>query len=179
MKEFDIIILGGGHAGVEAAWIAQQFQSLSVAVITMAGVPIGSAPCNPAVGGVGKGQVVREIDAMGGLMGRLADLSGIQFRVLNESKGYAVQSTRIQIDKVIYSREAEKILSDSRIEIIRDQVQRVVRLDDSFSVNGLDTTYSCKKLVVTTGTFLNGKIHVGPEVSEGGRVECLDRKSVV
>jgi len=79
--------MGGGHAGLEAAWLSSQFD-LTVAIVTLPGVGLGSAPCNPAVGGVGKGQVVREIDALGGLMGKLADKAGIQFRVLNESKGY-------------------------------------------------------------------------------------------
>ena len=83
--DFDIVVIGGGHAGVEAAWAANQFE-LKVAIFTMEGIGLASAPCNPAVGRVGKGQVVREIDALGGIMGKLADLSGIQFRTLNDSK---------------------------------------------------------------------------------------------
>ena len=107
---FDIIIMGGGHAGVEATYAAAQF-GLNVALISMPDVPLASAPCNPSIGGVGKGQVVREIDAMGGIMGFLADRAGIQFRTLNESKGYAVHSTRVQIDKEKYSEIATSFLS--------------------------------------------------------------------
>ena len=97
VNEFDICVVGAGHAGIEAAWISAEM-GLKVALLTIKGVPIGSTPCNPAIGGVGKGQVVREIDALGGIMPRIADLSAIQYRVLNESKGYAVQSTRVQVD---------------------------------------------------------------------------------
>ena len=109
MHNFDITIVGGGHAGVEAAHIAAQF-GLRVAIITMPGIGLASAPCNPSVGGVGKGQVVREIDALGGIMGFLADKAGIQFRTLNDSKGFAVQSTRVQIDKDQYSVYAEELI---------------------------------------------------------------------
>src|SRR6218665_107962 len=109
-NSFDILIIGGGHAGSEAAWIASQF-GLRVGLVTGPGASIASAPCNPAVGGVGKGQVVREIDSLGGLMGILADKAGIQYRTLNESKGFAVQSTRVQVDKELYTKYAEEILS--------------------------------------------------------------------
>src|SRR3989344_8866337 len=107
---FDILIIGGGHAGLEAACISSEL-GCSVGIVTMPGVGIGSAPCNPSVGGVGKGQVVREIDALGGLMGILADKAGIQFRTLNDSKGFAVQSSRVQIDKELYSLEAEALIA--------------------------------------------------------------------
>lgn len=171
--DYDVVILGGGHAGVEAAWIASQFEDVKVAIVTIAEVPLGSAPCNPAVGGVGKGQVVRELDALGGLMGRLADEAGIQFRTLNESKGYAVQSTRIQIDKELYSKRAEEIVESSPITVIRAKVDHVTKTDEGFSLKSFDGhTINTKKLVVTTGTFLNGKMHTGEEVSTGGRVDC-------
>jgi len=114
MSKFDLIVVGGGHAGLEAAWVASQFD-LSVGLITLPGVGLGSAPCNPSVGGVGKGQVVRELDALGGLMGILADKAGIQYRTLNDSKGLAVQSSRVQIDKDLYSAEAEKVVAGSLI----------------------------------------------------------------
>lgn len=169
-NSFDIIVLGGGHAGLEAAWISSQFSALNVAIVTIEGVGLGSAPCNPAVGGVGKGQVVREIDALGGLMGRLADMAGIQYRILNESKGYAVQSTRVQIDKVAYSRNAEEIISKSSITVIRDRVNIVKKEEGCFSLSGDKSKYKSKKLIVTTGTFLNGKLHTGEEVTSGGRV---------
>ena len=170
---FDLIVLGGGHAGVEAAWIAHQFEYLRVAIVTIPEVPLASAPCNPAVGGVGKGQVVRELDALGGLMGKLADESGIQFRTLNESKGYAVQSTRIQIDKNLYSSRAEYYIESSNISVIRKRVEKVSKANDRFQLVADDSTIiSCSKLIVTTGTFLAGKMHTGEEVTTGGRVEC-------
>ncbi len=170
---FDLIVLGGGHAGVEAAWIAHQFESLRVAIVTIPEVPLASAPCNPAVGGVGKGQVVRELDALGGLMGKLADESGIQFRTLNESKGYAVQSTRIQIDKNLYSSRAEYYIESSNISVIRKRVEKVSKTGDRFQLIADDSTViSCSKLIVTTGTFLAGQMHTGEEVTIGGRVEC-------
>ncbi len=170
---FDIIILGGGHAGVEAAWIASQFKELAVAIVTIPEVPLASAPCNPAVGGVGKGQVVREIDALGGLMGRLADEAGIQFRILNESKGYAVQSTRVQIDKNLYARRAEEIVEKSPITVIREKVDHVTSQESIFFLKTSNNlTFKCKRIIVTAGTFLNAKMHTGEEVSPGGRVDC-------
>lgn len=171
MKTFDIVVIGGGHAGIEAAYIAAQFE-LSVAIITMPGIGLGSAPCNPSVGGVGKGQVVRELDALGGLMGILADRAGIQFRTLNDSKGFAVQSSRVQIDKERYSIEAEKHIEDvSNIEVIREKVTGIQRKNELFEIQGVDT-YLAKKLIMTVGTFLNGKLHTGSEQTLGGRVDC-------
>jgi len=167
--EYDIAIIGGGHAGVEAAWIAAQFD-LSVCIVTMPGVPLASAPCNPAIGGVGKAQVVREIDALGGLMGRMADLSGIQFRTLNESKGYAVQSTRAQIDKEYYAEVAEGIISNSKIDVIRVPVEKINKVSKTFVVEHSDGCFRAKRVVLTTGTFLSGKMHTGTEVTVGGRV---------
>jgi tRNA uridine 5-carboxymethylaminomethyl modification enzyme len=171
-KNFDIAIIGGGHAGLEAAWTSAQF-GLKVAIITMPGVSIASAPCNPAVGGVGKGQVVREIDALGGIMGKLADRSAIQYRILNESKGYAVQSTRVQIDKEVYTREAEQAVSDnSNIEVIRERVEKTSKEDDLFKIVTTDSVIHSKKVVVTTGTFLDSRMHIGEEQTVGGRVDC-------
>lgn len=167
---FDVLVLGGGHAGVEAAYIASQF-NLNVGIITLPEVSLGSAPCNPSVGGVGKGQVVRELDALGGLMGKLADLAGIQFRTLNDSKGFAVQSTRVQIDKEKYSQEAENIISSiPNIKVIREKINSI-RKEDDFIVEGVNK-YKAKKLIVTVGTFLNGKLHTGSMQSAGGRVGC-------
>jgi tRNA uridine 5-carboxymethylaminomethyl modification enzyme len=171
MKNFDIIVVGGGHAGIEAAYIASQF-NLAVAIITMPGIGLGSAPCNPSVGGVGKGQVVRELDALGGLMGILADKAGIQFRTLNDSKGFAVQSSRVQIDKDRYSLEAERVIgSISNIEVIREKVHSIHKENDLFIISGAHT-YTAKKCIMTVGTFLNGKMHTGNEQSYGGRVDC-------
>lgn len=172
MQSFDIIIVGGGHAGIEAAFIASQF-SLSTAIITLPGVSLGSAPCNPSVGGVGKGQVVRELDALGGLMGILADRAGIQFRTLNDSKGFAVQSTRVQIDKDYYSQAAEEIIASiPEITTIREQVTGVEREGVNYILHTSERSYRTTKLVMTVGTFLNGKLHTGSEQSLGGRVGC-------
>lgn len=175
MKNYDVVIIGGGHAGVEAAWISAQF-GLRVAIVTIPGVGLASAPCNPAVGGVGKGQVVREIDALGGLMGKLADKAGIQYRILNESKGYAVQSTRVQVDKELYSQYAEEFIAElDNVDVIRELVLEVTSEGDQFLIRTEAQTISTNKCVVTTGTFLNGKLHTGEEQTEGGRVDC--RKS--
>lgn len=170
MKIYDVAVVGGGHAGIEAAYIASQFD-LKVAIITMPGIGLGSAPCNPSVGGVGKGQVVRELDALGGLMGILADKAGIQFRTLNDSKGFAVQSSRVQIDKDKYSEEAEGIIAlIPNIDVIRDKVSSINKAE-LFEIKGKEV-YLARKVIMTVGTFLNGKLHTGSEQTLGGRVEC-------
>lgn len=169
---FDIVIVGGGHAGIEAAYIASQF-NLKIAIITMPGIGLGSAPCNPSVGGVGKGQVVRELDALGGLMGILADKAGIQFRTLNDSKGFAVQSTRVQIDKDKYSEEAEFLISKiENITVIREKVESITKENSIFHIKTTSNSYLTLKVVMTVGTFLNGKMHTGSLQEKGGRVGC-------
>lgn len=165
--KFDIIVVGGGHAGIEAAYIASQF-NLQVAILTIPGVGLGSAPCNPSVGGVGKGQVVRELDALGGLMGILADKAGIQYRTLNESKGFAVQSSRVQIDKDLYSEKAEELIAGiPNIKVIRE---KVLSISSDFEVKTTAGFYRATKIIMTVGTFLNGKLHTGSEQTLGGRV---------
>ncbi len=170
MVNFDILIIGGGHSGCEAAWLSSDF-GLKIGLVSMEGVGLASAPCNPAVGGVGKGQVVREIDSLGGLMGQVADSAGIQYRVLNESKGYAVQSTRVQIDKFLYSELAEKALAEREsLTIIRGEVLSIEKVNEIFK-----TTLSSgkhlisKKMIITTGTFLGAKTHCGSLVKKEGR----------
>ncbi len=169
-KHFDIIIVGGGHAGLEATWIAAQFD-LQIALVSLPGVPLGHTPCNPSVGGVGKGQVVRELDALGGLMGKLTDQAGIHYRTLNESKGYAVHSTRAQVDKDLYHHFAKQAVDSlSNVKLVSDKVVHVTK-DDLFHVeteSGLQLTST--KLVITAGTFLGGKLHTGPEQSFGGAI---------
>jgi tRNA uridine 5-carboxymethylaminomethyl modification enzyme len=174
-NSFDILIIGGGHAGSEAAWIASQF-NLQVGLISSPNASLASTPCNPAIGGVGKGQVVREIDALGGLMGIVADKAGIQYRTLNESKGFAVQSTRVQVDKDLYTKNAEQLLSSvPNLSIIREMVKRVERAENDFIVaTEAGNTITAKKIIVTTGTFLNGRLHTGEEQKSGGRVECKE-----
>lgn len=168
---FDIVIVGAGHAGLEAAHISASF-GLNVGVFIIPGVKIASAPCNPAIGGVGKGQVVREIDALGGAMGLLADKAGIQYRVLNESKGHAVQSTRVQIDKELYAEEAEKLVASiPNITVIREKVLEIAD-GEIFTIKTSDAQYFSNKVIVTTGTFLAGKLHSGEKQTLGGRVDC-------
>ncbi|MCP4913758.1 MAG: tRNA uridine-5-carboxymethylaminomethyl(34) synthesis enzyme MnmG [Oligoflexia bacterium] len=172
MSKFDVCIIGGGHAGCEAAYISSQY-NLRVGIITLLEVPLASTPCNPAVGGVGKGQVVREVDSLGGLISQIADRAGIQYRILNESKGYAVQSTRAQVDKDLYAQIAEELIAEvDNIEVIREKVSRVEKLDEIFVIETDKQKIQAKKVIVTTGTFLNGKLHCGTEQVEGGRVDC-------
>ena len=175
---FDIVVIGGGHAGIEAAYIASQF-NLNIAIITLPNIGLASAPCNPSVGGVGKGQVVREIDALGGLTGKIADYAGIQFRTLNESKGYAVQSTRIQIDKEVYSQYAEELISNVKnITIIKEKVDNISKVNENFIIKTDCSTWNSRKIIVTVGTFLNGKMHTGKVVSYGGRIESESSSSL-
>src|SRR6478735_5925919 len=172
MNTFDITIVGGGHAGIEAAHIAAQF-GVKVSIITMPGIGLGSAPCNPSVGGVGKGQVVRELDALGGLMGILADKAGIQFRTLNDSKGFAVQSTRVQIDKDLYSQRAEELIATiPNITVIREKVLSIKNDESGFEIITTERSYRTTKVIMTVGTFLNGKMHTGSNQAIGGRVGC-------
>lgn len=171
-NQFDILIIGGGHAGSEAAWAATQFE-LKVGLISMEGIPLASAPCNPAVGGVGKGQVVRELDALGGLMPQLADYAGIQFRILNESKGPAVRSTRVQIDKEVYAEKAEELLySRKNLSIIRSSITSLEVGDLYIVRDNKGNEFKSKKLILTAGTFLNGNLHTGEVQKAGGRVDC-------
>ncbi len=178
-RNFDITIVGGGHAGVEAAYIASQFKNLNIAIITLPNVGLASAPCNPAIGGVGKGQVVRELDALGGVIGKLADLAGIQFRTLNDSKGYAVHSTRVQIDKEKYAVFAEDLLNKvSNISIIKEKVDGLTKTDTGFEIQTTDGAYNTKKIIFTVGTFLNGKMHIGSEQTIGGRYDTESSNSL-
>ncbi len=121
MDKFDVIVVGGGHAGAEAAFAVGR-SGLSCALITMDQTKIGQMSCNPAIGGLGKSHIVREIDAMGGLMGRATDLSGIQYRTLNTRKGDAVQALRVQCDRDLYKKAVQKILQETNIKIIQDEV---------------------------------------------------------
>ena len=177
-KNFDIIVVGGGHAGVEAAYLSSQF-NLTVAIITLPGIGLASAPCNPSIGGVGKGQVVREIDVLGGITPKLADMSGIQYRMLNESKGYAVQSTRVQIDKEKYSFFAEEeIKKIKNITIIREKVISISKIETGYRVSSVCSTWNSKKIIMTVGTFLNGRLHTGSEQKNGGRSDADSANSL-
>ncbi|TKX31398.1 tRNA uridine-5-carboxymethylaminomethyl(34) synthesis enzyme MnmG [Campylobacter aviculae] len=169
---FDIIVIGGGHAGIEASAVAAKMGKTTLLLTTLI-EQIGAASCNPAIGGLAKGHLVKEIDAMGGLMGEITDIAGIQFRVLNESKGVAVRGSRAQIDMDKYRIIARnKLLKLENLEISQEQVCELIF--DKNAVIGVRTSlnneYKAKKIILTTGTFLNGLIHVGENKLEAGRV---------
>ncbi|MDF1808666.1 MAG: tRNA uridine-5-carboxymethylaminomethyl(34) synthesis enzyme MnmG [Phycisphaerales bacterium] len=177
---FKVIVVGGGHAGIEAAWAAANRlgESSSVALISIDESKIGVMSCNPAIGGLAKGQLVREVDAMGGLMGLIADATGIQFKVLNTSKGSAVHGPRCQSDKVAYSQVAQSMIkSRDEIQVIEGTVEEILTTNDHSKrivgvrvANGSDEfILEAPSVVVTTGTFMRGLMHMGSEKTEGGR----------
>ena len=171
-RAYDIIVIGGGHAGVEAAMIASK-TGCRVGMVSMDKQSVGRMSCNPAIGGVAKGQIVREIDVLGGMMGRIADDSGLQYKVLNKSKGRSVWSPRAQIDKRIYEQKISKtILGDTSINFIKDEVLSLKMKNNS--VGGVvlrsGETINSKTVVVTCGTFLSGVIHIGDRKILAGRM---------
>ena len=173
-SEFDVIVVGAGHAGAEAAVAAARLGS-SVGLITSALETIGQMSCNPAIGGIAKGTVVREVDALGGIMGRATDLAMVQFRMLNRSKGPAVWAPRAQCDRALYRRFVRGLLEErTEIHTIQGTVARLVFDDDERRVVGVETLegrpFGAKAVVITTGTFLRGRIHIGTGTHvSGGR----------
>jgi tRNA uridine 5-carboxymethylaminomethyl modification enzyme len=171
MTKFDVIVVGGGHAGCEAAWAAAQVGA-DVALCTLSAASIATMPCNPAVGGTAKGQLVREIDALGGLMGRAIDATGVQFKVLNRSRGPAVWAPRAQADKRRYAGWVRAIIERHPvIQVIEGHVAAIAfRAGAAVGVDLLDgRQLRAPAVVVTTGTFLNGLIHVGDHTEPAGR----------
>ncbi|HQX81882.1 MAG TPA: tRNA uridine-5-carboxymethylaminomethyl(34) synthesis enzyme MnmG [Vicinamibacterales bacterium] len=169
--DFDVIVIGAGHAGVEAAWAAARM-GRRVGICTLSPETVALMPCNPAIGGTAKGHLVREIDALGGLMGRAIDATGLQFKLLNRSRGPAVWSPRAQADKRHYGRWVREALTgEANITWIFRRAGRV--LVEAGHVSGLEFedggAVSCRALVVTTGTFLNGLVHIGDEQRPAGR----------
>lgn len=170
--KFDVIVVGGGHAGCEAASAAAR-AGADTALITHKIETIGEMSCNPAIGGLGKGHLVREIDALDGLMARIADQSGIQFRMLNRSKGPAVWGPRAQIDRSLYRAAMQaEILNHDNLTVIADGIEDLILTDERISgvLGESGNTYACDAVVITTGTFLNGIIHRGAERIPAGRV---------
>ncbi len=171
-QKHDLIVVGGGHAGVEAANISSKI-GCKTTIVTMDKNSIGRMSCNPAIGGVAKGQIVREIDILGGLMGRAADFSGLQFKTLNKSKGRSVWSPRAQTDKRVYERYiSNEILHNKKINVLIGEV--VSLLINKESVEGVllrsGEKLFCKSVVITCGTFLSGVIHVGDRKILAGRM---------
>ena len=173
ISKLDVIVIGSGHAGVEAAWAAARL-GRSVGLCTLSRETVAHMPCNPAVGGTAKGHLVREIDALGGLMGRAIDATGIQFKLLNRSRGPAVWSPRAQADKARYAAWVRAALeAEPNIHWIIGRAGRIVL--DAGRVAGLaledGTIHTCRSLVITTGTFLNGLVHVGRDQRPAGRAD--------
>ena len=171
MTSFDIIVIGAGHAGCEAAYIAARIGART-ALVTIDINSIGQMSCNPAIGGIAKGHLVREVDALGGIMGEVIDATGIQFRLLNRSRGPAVQSPRAQADRNLYRTEMRRRLSETdNLTIIEGEVAEI-RIDGSRVAGvglGDGTVIDSRSVVLTTGTFLNGLIHVGKRTFQAGR----------
>src|SRR3982751_227173 len=171
---FDVLVVGGGHAGTEAAVAAARLGS-RVGLVTSALETIGQMSCNPAIGGVAKGTVVREVDALGGIMGRAKDLAMIQFRMLNRSKSTAVWAPRAQCDRGPYRRQDRSLVEEQRnVQTIQGTVARLVLSTDDNRVLGVETLegrrFGAQRVVITTGTFLRGRIHIGTETRiSGGR----------
>lgn len=189
--DYDIIVIGGGHAGCEAAAAAARLGSRTL-LLTMDMTKMASMSCNPAVGGVAKGQIVREIDALGGQMGRITDLTTVQFRMLNRSKGAAMWSPRAQCDKTRFSEEWRRTLENTTHLYIWQDAATELLFDKTPAVWGVRTRmgveFTCRAAVLTAGTFLDGEMHCGTAHAEGGRAgdaashgitECLRRMGFV
>jgi len=170
---FDVIVIGGGHAGCEAAAASARL-GVNTALFTHKIETIGEMSCNPAIGGLGKGHLVREIDSLDGVMGEIADMSGIQFRLLNRSRGPAVRGPRTQSDRSLYRKFMQKkLLNYCNLSVFSDPVIKFIF--NKNSISGFETQsgkkISCSKLILTTGTFLNGLIHIGDEKTPAGRYD--------
>ena len=169
-KEYDVIVIGAGHAGIEAGLAAARL-GVSVGVFTINMDWVGNMPCNPSIGGTSKGHLVREIDALGGEMGKAADANTLQSRILNLGKGPAVHSLRAQIDRRRYSEYMKQVMEKQEgLEMVQAEIIELTRTDDGKwqVVTKLEAIYNCKCVILATGTFLGGKIYVGDVVYEGG-----------
>ena len=170
-NKYDVVVVGGGHAGVEAAHAVYR-NGLSCALVSFSYKTIGQMSCNPAIGGLGKSHLVREVDAMGGIMAQATDISGIQYRTLNTRKGNAVQALRVQCDRELYKKGIQDILKKTDIDIIEGEVVDLISNQDIVSGVLLSDNREIigKKTILTTGTFLNGIMYTGQDKIQGGRV---------
>ena len=172
MNKYDVVVIGGGHAGVEAAAVAARF-GVKTALITHDSSKIGEMSCNPAIGGIGKSHLAKEVDAMGGLMASAADRAGIHYRVLNSTKGQAVRATRVQTDRELYKSAVQELVNNEKnLTVIEGSVIdfniKNSRIKSVFIESGEE--FPTETVVLTTGTFLGGVMHTGLEQSPGGRV---------
>ena len=170
-KHYDVIVVGGGHAGTEAALAAARMGCQTL-LLTHNIETLGQMSCNPSIGGIGKGHLVKEVDALGGIMARAADLGGIQFRILNSSKGPAVRATRAQADRLLYKQAVRSALENQvNLELFQQAAADLVLSGDTVTgvVTELGIQFNASTVVLTAGTFLGGKIHVGLSNTVGGR----------
>jgi len=170
-QQFDVIVIGGGHAGTEAAAASARMGARTL-LLTHNIETIGQMSCNPAIGGIGKGHLVKEVDALGGIMARVADRSGIQFRTLNSRKGPAVRATRAQADRVLYKAAVRSLIENQEnLSVFQQSADDLVVEGDRVTgvVTQMGLTFRARAVVLTTGTFLGGRIHVGLSSHEGGR----------
>ena len=170
---YDVVVIGGGHAGCEAA-SASARMGVNTALFTHKISTIGEMSCNPAIGGLGKGHLVREIDALDGVMALVTDKSGIQFRLLNRSRGPAVRGPRTQSDRALYKEHMQKLLLNyPNLKVIEDPVEKFM-FDGNTAIGfkcASGKQISCRQLILTTGTFLNGLIHIGQKQIPAGRYD--------
>jgi tRNA uridine 5-carboxymethylaminomethyl modification enzyme len=170
-QQFDVIVIGGGHAGTEACLAAARMGCRTL-LLTHSVDTLGQMSCNPAIGGIGKSHLVKEVDALGGAMARATDRAGIQFRVLNSRKGPAVRATRAQADRVLYKNAIRQLLeSQPNLSIFQQPVDDLLLEHGRVvgAITQMGVTFRAPRVVLTTGTFLGGKIHIGLETSAGGR----------